>query len=1552
MGMVNLETSFDTTPRLLRDQVAADLFTASGQTRSYTGTISSSAKPVRITVAWTDAPGSTSGNAYKNNLDLTVAVNGTTYKGNVFSKGTSIAGGTADARNNVESVFLPAGTTGSVLITVAATNINSDGVPNNSNSLDQDFALVAYNITEAQSAAVVSAGSTLVTEGNSPANNAIDPNETVTVGFTLKNVGTLDALNVTATLTAVNGVTPGSIAVQNYGALTAGGAAVTRSFTFSVTGTLGATFDAVFSLKDGTTDLGTVSYTLLLGPPPVTPVLISQVYGGGGNSGASYNQDYIELYNRTATSQSLTGWSVQYASAAGTTWAPTTLSGSIGAGKYYLVAMSTTGTSGSALPTPDATGTTPMSATAGKVALVNSTTALSGANPSGTSGLQDLVGYGSTASGYEGSGPTLAPSASSAVLRAASGATDTDNNSADFTTGTPNPRNGGSVPVAPVITSTNAVSGFVGVSLTYLITASNGPTSFGASNLPSGLAVNTTNGLIFGAPTTVATNVAKVFASNSSGTGTSNVTFTIATPQIPVITSSGTANGTVGTTFNYTITASNSPSSFGASNLPAGLSVNTQSGVITGTPTVAGTNTAIIYAGNSAGTVSNNLVIGIAPASGGGTVTYLTENFASCTNGNSTNTASTDQSTLWGGDSNFPTVSKTYQAGGAVKLGSSSAIGSITSKSLDLSANGGTYTIAFLVKGWSTNEGPVVIVANGVSNSVPYTALISNTFEPKNLSLSGGTTSTVITFQTARTKGRYFLDEVVISSTAQTAAPTTITSATNVSGQVGSNLSYTITANNSPSSFGASTNLPTGLSLNSSSGIISGTPSVVGTNVVTVIASNSFGGTSTNVTFAISPLLPPVITSTNSTNGTVGQVFSYQITASNSPTWFNASNLPTGLNVNTNSGLISGIPIAPGSNNVTLYVSNAAGLGTNTLALTINAQSASLIAGWDFQTTTTGGTAISTNASGSVPLVYVANFGFGTIYLNGTNGASSWSNTTNNLQVTTFSGTTNNAGSGFSTNTNYPACLALVNSNANSNKVVFQLSMTGKKDLIISYATRGTASGFTSHIWDYSSNASNWTTFDTITGRNDTNFTTVTLSNVTNLNNSSNAYLRLTVLGATGALGNNRLDNIQMNAASLVTPVISTNGTLGSVSTTYGTASPTPASFRVSGENLAEGILVSAPNGYEVSATGTTATDYASSVTVGAAGPVAWTTVFVRLAANTVPGTYSGNVVCSSLAASSVNVATASSTVDKKSISISGITAVPKTYDGTRDAVLVGSPGLVGLEAQDAANVRLESPLVNFVTSDAGPDIEVVATYSLTGSAAGYYDLAQPVGLMAEIQPKAATIRANDRTKVAGQVLVLGPRQTEFSVSDLISGERIASVTLTGNGGTTADAPVGTYLITPSDPVAPITIPANTFRPPNYAFTYIDGNLTVTANTVTTPTFEKWAGQGVTMTNELLLKYAIGGAASPSATGELPVVGRDGSILTLTAIVRKDASLTVVGQAVANLGDYGSSTSIALVAGTSEGVSQIGVPTDCERRIFKSTLTGNRSFLRISVQKQ
>ena len=167
-------------------------------------------------------------------------------------------------------------------------------------------------------------------------------------------------------------------------------------------------------------------------------VVISQVYGGGSNSGAYYKSDFIELFNRGGQAQSLTGWSVQYAAAGGTTWSVTNLSGSIPAGGYYLV-QEYTGSTGTALPTADATGTINMSGTNGEVAVVNSTTALSGSCPT-SAGIQDKIGYG-TASCYEGTAAAPALSNTTSARRASAGCTDTNNNGADFTAVTSNASN-------------------------------------------------------------------------------------------------------------------------------------------------------------------------------------------------------------------------------------------------------------------------------------------------------------------------------------------------------------------------------------------------------------------------------------------------------------------------------------------------------------------------------------------------------------------------------------------------------------------------------------------------------------------------------------------------------------------------------------------------------------------------------------------------------------------------------------------------------------------------------------------------------------------------------------------------------------------------------------------------------------------------------------------------------------------------------------------------------------------------------------------------------
>ena len=194
---------------------------------------------------------------------------------------------------------------------------------------------------------------------------------------------------------------------------------------------------------------------LISGSPSPTPtptpesspnIVISQVFGGGGNSGAPFRNDFIEIFNRGNTSVNLSGWSVQYASATASTWSVTPLTSVILLpGQYYLIQESSGGSTGVTLPTPDATGSIAMAAGSGKVVLVKNSTALTGACPNDPN-IIDLVGYGSTANCFRGSGPAPAASNTSAILRAASGCTDTRNNNADFMLSPPNPRNISSLP--------------------------------------------------------------------------------------------------------------------------------------------------------------------------------------------------------------------------------------------------------------------------------------------------------------------------------------------------------------------------------------------------------------------------------------------------------------------------------------------------------------------------------------------------------------------------------------------------------------------------------------------------------------------------------------------------------------------------------------------------------------------------------------------------------------------------------------------------------------------------------------------------------------------------------------------------------------------------------------------------------------------------------------------------------------------------------------------------------------------------------------------------
>src|SRR5262245_35741516 len=151
-------------------------------------------------------------------------------------------------------------------------------------------------------------------------------------------------------------------------------------------------------------------------------IVISQVYGGGGNGGAPFTNDFIELFNRGMTTVNITGWTVQYASSTGTSWSKTDLNGTLAPGQYYLIQEASGGGVGSPLPAPDATWTIAMAATAGKVVLTNNNTLIpNGVSCPVGSNIVDIVGYGNATNCFEGAGSTPTPSATTAAVRKGGG---------------------------------------------------------------------------------------------------------------------------------------------------------------------------------------------------------------------------------------------------------------------------------------------------------------------------------------------------------------------------------------------------------------------------------------------------------------------------------------------------------------------------------------------------------------------------------------------------------------------------------------------------------------------------------------------------------------------------------------------------------------------------------------------------------------------------------------------------------------------------------------------------------------------------------------------------------------------------------------------------------------------------------------------------------------------------------------------------------------------------------------------------------------------------
>jgi hypothetical protein len=504
---------------------------------------------------------------------------------------------------------------------------------------------------------------------------------------------------------------------------------------------------------------------------------------------------------------------------------------------------------------------------------------------------------------------------------------------------------------APVISSAATATVTTGTPFLYVITASGYPTAFTATGLPNGLELNPATGVISGLAISAGTSSVTIGATNAIGTGSASVTLTIVAASVPVITSASTDSGTLGAAFTYTITASNNPTSFSATGLPAGLELNSTTGLIFGTPTAAGTASVTVNAINSGGTGSATFTLTITSTAVAPTITSASSgtgtagssfvyqivasngptayNASGLPGGLSINTSTGEITGIpTGPGTSLVTISASNAAGiGNATLTLSIAAAApapvITSATSASATEGAGFTYQIIASnhptGYSASGLPTGLTINTTTGAITGTPTAAGS-SPVTISASNasGTGSATLTITTA-------------------AAAPTITSAASASATVGETFTYQITASNNPSSYNAS-GLPAGLTVNTTSGAITGTPSATGASSVTVSASNATGTGTAVLTLTVDAApSAPIITSPLSASATEGSLFSYQITASGNPTAYSASGLPAGLTIDTTAGTISGIPTGTGASTVTLSATNAGGTGTATLSLTVSA---------------------------------------------------------------------------------------------------------------------------------------------------------------------------------------------------------------------------------------------------------------------------------------------------------------------------------------------------------------------------------------------------------------------------------------------------------------------------------------------------------------------------------------------------------------------------------------------------------------------------------------
>ena len=539
---------------------------------------------------------------------------------------------------------------------------------------------------------------------------------------------------------------------------------------------------------------------------------------------------------------------------------------------------------------------------------------------------------------------------------------------------------------------TITVSGVAPANLTYTLTTAaytkgvaitaNSPSSSGGAvvsysvspALPTGLSLSTTTGVITGTPTAVkASATYTVTATNAGGNATKALTIAVndlapASLSYTLITATYTKGVAI---------TSNSPSSSGGAvisysvspALPTGLSLSTTTGVITGTPTaVAATATYTVTATNTGGNATKALTISVndvAPAS-------LSYSLITATYTKGVAIPSNSPSSSGGAVASYG-VSPALPAG----LNLSTSTGVITGTPTAITASG-TYTVTATNTGGSTTKDLTITVNDAAPTGLAYSLITA--IYTKGLPVATNTPSssggTVVLYSVSPVlPAGLSLDTstgiITGTPTAITGSGTYTVTATNTGGSTTKDLTITVndaaptslaytlataiytkgvvTALNSPSnsggavvSYSVSPALPAGLSLDTTTGIITGTPTaIVGSGTYTVTATNTGGSTTKDLTITVNDAAPTslaytlataiytkgVVIASNAPSNSGGTVVSYGVSPA----------LPAGLSLDTTTGVISGTPtVIAASGTCTVTATNTGGSTTKDLTITVN----------------------------------------------------------------------------------------------------------------------------------------------------------------------------------------------------------------------------------------------------------------------------------------------------------------------------------------------------------------------------------------------------------------------------------------------------------------------------------------------------------------------------------------------------------------------------------------------------------------------------------------